>query len=325
MTDVFLSYARSERGRVLPLKTALERLGLTVFFDTQNIDGGDSFPDVIDRAVKGARAVVSAWSPHSLTRDWVKNECRVGQKRGVLIPVAIAPISYEEIPVDFSSLHYLNLIDFKSADADLQHEGYLTLISQLERILKRRLTSNVRDEARSVSAADVRSGQDTSYRLDLTFHEAALGTTKRLRFGDRVASVLIEAGSRHGESLRLKGRGGTDGHGPGDAILRLHVGESDIFNRQGNDLIVELPISILEALDGAKIKVPTLKDFVEAVVPAGSNSGDFIKVAGYGIDGGDLLCRLRITLPDRDNHDLRRFLIGWPSAQEKPLRPTPSS
>ena len=71
MVELFISYGRQDRPRVEPVNHALRELGLTTFFDIDGIDGGDAFPDAIDKAVKSAGAVVACWTPHSVQRDWV--------------------------------------------------------------------------------------------------------------------------------------------------------------------------------------------------------------------------------------------------------------
>jgi TIR domain len=112
MHDVFISYARKERERVEPIKNLLEKSGLKVFFDAQDIDAGNEFPEIIDRALKQAAVVLGIWSPYALTRPWVKRECRVGQARGVLVPVALEPLDeIKDIPTEFSGLQYLQLSD----------------------------------------------------------------------------------------------------------------------------------------------------------------------------------------------------------------------
>lgn len=135
MADVFLSYARKERERALPIKQALEALGLEVFFDVDGLDGGDLFPDVLDREVKSAGAVVSLWSPWSLTRPWIRLESRIGKDRGVLIPVDIAPLDpLHDLPVAFYDDQRVDLVDFSGDTTD---DGWVKLVRALARTLKR--------------------------------------------------------------------------------------------------------------------------------------------------------------------------------------------
>lgn len=158
MADVFLSYARTERGRAEPIRAALVSLGLNVFFDVDGLDGGDVFPDVLDREVKSAGAVVSLWSPHALSRPWVKLESRIGIYRGVFIPVEIAPLDLlADVPADFFDLQRIDLIDF---NGDTSSPGWLKLVKSLARTLERPelLEREVRSHAHSsAEAADLRT------------------------------------------------------------------------------------------------------------------------------------------------------------------------
>jgi outer membrane protein OmpA-like peptidoglycan-associated protein len=112
MADVFLSYARVDRALAEQVKAGLEAAGLSVFFDVEGLDGGDVFPDVLDREVKGAGAVVSLWSQHSLSRPWVKQECSIGLKRKCLIPLAIERLGELDVPVAFEGLQQIDFTGF---------------------------------------------------------------------------------------------------------------------------------------------------------------------------------------------------------------------
>lgn len=109
MADIFLSYARKDRELAVVIKERLERQGYSVFFDVDKLDGGDVFPDVIDREVKTAKVVVGIWTPHALSRPWVKTECLIGKDRGVLVPVSLKSISLMDTPVTFYGLQYVDL------------------------------------------------------------------------------------------------------------------------------------------------------------------------------------------------------------------------
>ena len=158
MADIFLSYARREQAKALPIKDALEAIGLNVFFDVDGLDGGDVFPDVLDREVKTAGAVISLWSPHALSRPWIKIESRIGKDRGVLIPVDIAPIdALHDLPAAFYDEQRVDMIDF---NGDRSNAGWLKLIKSIARTLERpdllereaRRPAQSRDEAEGVRA-----------------------------------------------------------------------------------------------------------------------------------------------------------------------------
>lgn len=132
--DVFLSYARADTARAEQIKDLLESLGLSVFFDTEGLDGGDIFPDVLDREVKDAGAIVGVWSRHALTRPWVKIECDIGRTRGVLVPIQIEQIDDLDRPAAFWNIQFADLSDF---DGQTDHVGWLRFIRALARTLDR--------------------------------------------------------------------------------------------------------------------------------------------------------------------------------------------
>jgi DnaJ-class molecular chaperone len=174
----------------------------------------------------------------------------------------------------------------------------------------------------AAGARQPRRGPDRRYRLEIDFVTAALGGKKRLDLGGgRAVEVSIPAGAEHGSVLRLKGQGET-GTPPGDALVEIAIRAHPVFTRKGDDVHVELPISVPEALLGASIPVPTIDGPVRITVPAGSNSGRALRLKGRGIarpDGrrGDQYVRLLVILPEardaeleqwarRRNYDVRR-------------------
>lgn len=100
----------------------------------EGLDGGDVFPDVLDKAVKNAKAVVGVWSSHALTRPWVKIECDIGRTRGVLVPVQIEQIGDLDRPAAFWNLHYDDLSQF---DGDISHPSWIRFVRSLSRTLNR--------------------------------------------------------------------------------------------------------------------------------------------------------------------------------------------
>ena len=134
MADVFLSYSRVDTDKAMIIKDALEALGLEVFFDVEGLDSGDVFPDVLDREVKAAGAVLSVWSSASINRPWVKKECGIAMERGVLVPVQIEPISLMDKPAAFADVQYTDLEQF-AGEAD--HLGWERTVRALARKLGR--------------------------------------------------------------------------------------------------------------------------------------------------------------------------------------------
>ena len=184
-----------------------------------------------------------------------------------------------------------------------------------------------REAARSASAGarQAKRGVDRRHRREVDFITAARGGTERLDLGSgRVVDVAVPAGAEPGSLLRLKGQGeaGAPGGTAGDALVEIAIRPHPLFTRKGDDVHVELPISVPEALLGASVPAPTIDGPVRITVPAGSNSGRSLRLKGRGIgrpDGrrGDQYVRLLVVLPEgrdaeleqwarRHNYDVRR-------------------
>jgi DnaJ-class molecular chaperone len=166
-------------------------------------------------------------------------------------------------------------------------------------------------------------GQDVRYLLDLDFLDAINGATRQLTLPDGpVLEVAIPAGTRDGQVLRLRGKGrpGIGGGPPGDALIEVHVRPHRVFTRKGEDVYVDLPISLAEAVLGARIEVPTPTGSVTMRVPKWSNTGTVLRLKGKGAplpDGskGDEYVILKIVLPDKPDPELENFLAKWQSVK----------
>lgn len=173
-----------------------------------------------------------------------------------------------------------------------------------------------RDDAREFSMR----GNDVSFSLTVDFLEAVRGASKRLTFPDgRTLDVMIPAGTETGATLRLRGQGqpGMGGGPAGDALIEITVSPHPQFRREGTDIYVEVPVSITEAVLGAKITVPTIDGSVSMSVPAGSNSGAKLRLRGRGVPvkggtAGDQYVTLKLMLPTPPDQELKEFLESWP-------------
>ena len=163
-------------------------------------------------------------------------------------------------------------------------------------------------------------GADRAFALTIDFLEAARGAKKRLNFAPgHSLDVTIPAGFADCQILRLKGQGdpGIGGGPPGDALIEIHVAPHPLFRREGNDIHVELPISLAEAVLGDKIAVPTISGTVSMTVPKGSDSGTVLRLKGRGIapangPAGDQYVTLKIVLgAQKDDSELAAFLAEW--------------
>lgn len=172
---------------------------------------------------------------------------------------------------------------------------------------------------RAASARANRRGQDLHYRSPITLAESIAGASKRLGLpsGDTL-DVTIPAGIIDGQTLRLKGKGapGTGEAGPGDALIEVEVLPDRRFVREGDDLTLEWPISLTEAVLGEAIRVPTPTGEVTMTLPPSTSSGARLRLKGNGAPRrgggrGDQFVRLRIVLPRQVDPELSEFVTNW--------------
>jgi DnaJ-class molecular chaperone len=163
-------------------------------------------------------------------------------------------------------------------------------------------------------------GNDVAYSLSVDFVEAAKGVQKRLSFPDgKTLDVNVPAGAESGMTLRLRGQGqaGSGGGPSGDALIEITVEPHAQFLRVGNNVQVEVPITLTEAIAGGKITVPTIDGPVSMTVPAGSNTGSKLRLRGRGIapkggTAGDQYITLKVVLPKEADQALQDFIRDWP-------------
>lgn len=162
-------------------------------------------------------------------------------------------------------------------------------------------------------------GQDARYRLEVDFLEAARGARRSVTMPDGTQIDLkIPAGIQGGQSLRLKGKGSEGfGSGPrGDALVTVDVRAHPVFARDGNDVLIEVPITVDEAVLGGRIDVPTIGGPVSMTVPKGASTGRKLRLKGKGIKpakgaAGDQIVTLKIVLPDRVTKDMEEIARSW--------------
>lgn len=162
-------------------------------------------------------------------------------------------------------------------------------------------------------------GADMRYALEVPFMDAVLGGKTRITMPDgQGLEVTIPKGTADGQTIRLRGKGGPGmGGGPaGDALVTLAVRPHPTFQRDGNDILVTLPISIDEALLGGKVEVPTIDGTVKLNIPKGASSGQVLRMRGRGVaptkgTPGDQRVELRIVAPPEVDDALAEFLEDW--------------
>jgi DnaJ-class molecular chaperone len=172
---------------------------------------------------------------------------------------------------------------------------------------------------RSEQARANRRGRDLHYSLAIDFAESITGAAKRLTLPDGgTLDVTIPPGLVDGQVLRLRGKGapGTGKGGPGDALIEVTVRPDPRFTREGDDISLELPISLSEAVLGGRVRVPTPTGDVTMTVPKGSNTGTTMRLRGKGaphVGGGhgDEFVKLKVVLPKGPDPELEAFVSGW--------------
>jgi DnaJ-class molecular chaperone len=163
-------------------------------------------------------------------------------------------------------------------------------------------------------------GQDVRYTLEVDFLEAAVGSRKRVTLPEGgVLDLNVPEGVTDSQTLRLKGKGtpGLRGGENGDALVEVKVRPHPEFRREGDDIYIDLNVTIDEAVLGARIEVPTIAGRVQLALPKGTSSGRAFRIKGKGVknsttgDQGDEIVTVRIILPERVDESLAYFLAEW--------------
>jgi len=159
-------------------------------------------------------------------------------------------------------------------------------------------------------------GADVAYRLPVPFQDAATLQPQRVTLsGGKTVDIKLPKGVEEGTKIRLAGQGQAGPGGNGDAIVTISIQPHRFFRRDGDDVRLDLPVALDEAVLGAKIKVPTVDGAVMLSIPKGSSSGKVLRLKGRGFTGkngqrGDQLATLMVDLPS-DDAELASFVEGW--------------
>lgn len=163
--------------------------------------------------------------------------------------------------------------------------------------------------------APPQKGADVAYRLEVPFDDAARLQGQRVTLGSgKTLDIKLPPGVEDGTRIRLTGQGEPGAAGNGDAIVTIAVKPHRFFRREGDNIRLDLPVSLDEAVLGAKVRVPTVDGPVMLSVPKGSNSGKVLRLKGKGFTAkkgarGDQLVSLMVEVPD--DPELAKFLEGW--------------
>ncbi|WP_424988553.1 DnaJ C-terminal domain-containing protein [Microbulbifer sp. S227A] len=159
-------------------------------------------------------------------------------------------------------------------------------------------------------------GQDARYTLDVDFLTAVNGGKTRITLpGGQDLEVAIARGTHDGQTIRLRGKGspGIAGGPAGDALVTLSVRPHPFFRRDGNDIVLTLPITMEEAVLGAKVATPTIEGSVNLSIPSGASSGRVLRLRGRGVKPakgtpGDQRVELAVVMPPDIDDELARFM-----------------
>ena len=158
-------------------------------------------------------------------------------------------------------------------------------------------------------------GADVKATLEISLEDSISGATRRIQFSDgRTLDVTIPKGAADGQVIRLRGQGAPGASGrseAGDALITLKIAPHPVFQRDGADLTMDLPVPLPDAVLGGKVPVRTPEGTVSMTIPPGSNSGKVLRLKGRGafVGGkrGDLLAKLMVQLPDSPDEDLNKL------------------
>jgi DnaJ-class molecular chaperone len=190
--------------------------------------------------------------------------------------------------------------------------------------------------ARRAGAGAQRRGADLAHEISIPLATAVNGGTVQVsvsRAGGKVKtiSVKIPPGIEDGKRIRLRGEGESGPHGgpPGDILLTVRTQPHPFFHRQGNNLVIKVPVTLAEAALGAKVDIPTPRGTVSLQIPPGTSSGRKLRVRGHGVapknaPAGDLLAEVQIVLPKAMDETTRNLVrqIGerYPQSPRADLR-----
>lgn len=161
-------------------------------------------------------------------------------------------------------------------------------------------------------------GADVRYTFAVDFLEAVRGARKRVVMSDgKTLDIEIPAGLQDGQTLRLRGQGqpGAAGAESGDILVLVDVRPHPVFRRDGPNILSTVPVTLGQALGGAKVDVETVSGTVSVAVPKGAQTGTRLRLRGKGVPAksgaGDHMVELRVVLPDAADDEFIRTVVEW--------------
>ncbi len=217
-----------------------------------------------------------------------------------------------------ASRHYYR--DYASADPDqpYYHGGGFSDFGDADDIFANFFSQRARTGGSPPFQA---AGRDRQFSMEVDFLDAVNGAKSQIRLPEGPAlEVRIPPGTRDGQTLRLraKGEAGLGGAPAGDALIKVVVRPHRFFKRDGDDITLELPVTVKEAVLGGKVRVPTPSGPVDLELPPNSSSGKVLRIKEKGVRrtngrSGDFYVTVKIVLPPRPDEELINFVKHWNS------------
>ena len=203
--------------------------------------------------------------------------------------------------------------DFRNFGFDFGSGGFSTESGSIDPDILSELFGAGRTRSRSQAAA---RGKDIGVTVAVPLATIAYGGSARVILPTgKTLDVAVPAGIEEGKSIRLRGQGQPGAGGPsGDVIVTIRYAPHPLFKVEGRDLRLDLPITLYEAILGARVRAPTLSGEVEVSIAPGANAGRVLRLRGKGLPGGadqaagDLLATLRIVLPNEPDAELTALM-----------------
>lgn len=157
-------------------------------------------------------------------------------------------------------------------------------------------------------------GRDINYTMRIDFLAAARGEEKTVNINGKNINVKIPAGTISGQTLRLKGLGetGINGGPTGDVLITINVDQHPYFSLSDKNILLDLPITLKEAVLGAKVTVPTINGKVAVNIPPYATTGEKLRLKGKGVKGGDQIMTLKIVMPKTKDENLEKAVLTMP-------------
>ncbi len=213
--------------------------------------------------------------------------------------------------------------DFRNFGFDFGARGFSPESGPIDPDILSELFGAGRGRARSQAAKGKDIGVTVAVPLSTIAHG---GSTRVVLPTGKTLDVAVPAGIEEGKSIRLRGQGQPGAGGPaGDVIVTIRYAAHPLFKVEGRDLRLDLPITLYEAILGARVRAPTLSGEVEVSIAPGANGGRVLRFRGKGLPGGadqaagDLLATLRIVLPNEPDSELTALMQKM--RDQKPYQP----